>query len=213
MASARPGRSSRSPAPGPNSSGFQLILIKEREAERSWKWRGAVGREGDGRAASGVGRHGARARLAVVVALLETRYLDQRKTLVFAGWGGSWSRVTAVVQYVVGEARDWCTACDARSSSSLIRCTPSVPKYKVMKSSNSRNNSRRNGLYTPHFTLPTNSPLTHQPHSILSYPSRTLYFGTKFEPSRSLYTGTEGVTCKLQLPCEKFSKKNCPVST
>jgi hypothetical protein len=38
-----------------------------------------------------------------------------------------------------------------------------------------------------------NFPPTHQPHSILSYPSRTLYFGTKFEPSRSLYFGTEGV--------------------
>jgi hypothetical protein len=44
-----------------------------------------------------------------------------------------------------------------------------------------------------HFTLPINSPPTHQPHSILSYPSKTLYFGTKFEPSSSLYTGTEGV--------------------
>jgi hypothetical protein len=52
---------------------------------------------------------------------------------------------------------------------------------------------RGNDFYTPHFTLPTNSPPTHQPHSILSYPSRTLYFGTKFEPSRTLYFGTEGV--------------------
>jgi hypothetical protein len=52
---------------------------------------------------------------------------------------------------------------------------------------------RGNDFYTPHFTLPTNSPPTHQPHSILSYPSRTLYFDTKFEPSRTLYFGTEGV--------------------
>jgi hypothetical protein len=52
---------------------------------------------------------------------------------------------------------------------------------------------RGNDFYTPHFTLPTNSPTTHQPHSILSYPSRTLYFGTKFEHSRTLYFGTEGV--------------------
>jgi hypothetical protein len=40
---------------------------------------------------------------------------------------------------------------------------------------------RENDLYTPHFTLPTNSPPTHQPHSILSYASKTLNFGTKFE--------------------------------
>jgi hypothetical protein len=52
---------------------------------------------------------------------------------------------------------------------------------------------RGNDFYTPHFTLPTNSPSTHQPHSILSNPSWTLYFGTKFEPSRILYFGTEGV--------------------
>jgi hypothetical protein len=52
---------------------------------------------------------------------------------------------------------------------------------------------RGNDFYTPYFTLPTNSPPTHQPHSILSYPSRTLYFGPKFEPSRTLYFGTEGV--------------------
>jgi hypothetical protein len=52
---------------------------------------------------------------------------------------------------------------------------------------------RGNDFYTPHFTLPTNSPPTHQPHSIFSYPFRTLYFGTKFEPSRTLYFGTEGV--------------------
>jgi hypothetical protein len=52
---------------------------------------------------------------------------------------------------------------------------------------------RGNDFNTPHFTLPTNSPPTHQPHSILSYPSRTLYFGTKFEPSKTLYFGTEGV--------------------
>jgi hypothetical protein len=48
-----------------------------------------------------------------------------------------------------------------------------------------------NDFYTPHFTLPTNSPPTHQPHSILSYPSKTLYFGTKFESSMSLSIGTE----------------------
>jgi hypothetical protein len=52
---------------------------------------------------------------------------------------------------------------------------------------------RGNDFYTPHFTLPTNSSPTHQPHSILSYPYRTLYFGTKFEPCRTLYFGTEGV--------------------
>jgi hypothetical protein len=30
----------------------------------------------------------------------------------------------------------------------------------------------------------------------LSYPFRSLYFGTKFEPSKSLYIGTEGVVKK-----------------
>jgi hypothetical protein len=62
---------------------------------------------------------------------------------------------------------------------------------------------RGNDFYTPQFTLPTNSPPTHQPHSILSYPSRTLYFfGTKFEPSRTLYFGTEGVAGS----CRKSNK-------
>jgi hypothetical protein len=51
-----------------------------------------------------------------------------------------------------------------------------------------------NDLYTPHYILSINSPPTHQPHSILPYPSRILYFGT-FEPSRTLYFGTEGVAC------------------
>jgi hypothetical protein len=50
-----------------------------------------------------------------------------------------------------------------------------------------------NDFYTPHFTLSNNSSPTHQPHSILSYPFMTLYFGTKFEPSRTLYFGSEGV--------------------
>jgi hypothetical protein len=48
-----------------------------------------------------------------------------------------------------------------------------------------------NDFYTPHFTLPTNSPPTHQTHSILSYHSRTLYFDTKFKPSETLYFRTE----------------------
>jgi hypothetical protein len=43
------------------------------------------------------------------------------------------------------------------------------------------------------FTLPTNSPPTHQPHLVLSYPSKYLYFGTNFEPFKTLYYGTEGV--------------------
>jgi hypothetical protein len=34
------------------------------------------------------------------------------------------------------------------------------------------------GIYTPHFTLPINSPPTHQPHFILEY----LYFDRNFEP-------------------------------
>jgi hypothetical protein len=38
-----------------------------------------------------------------------------------------------------------------------------------------------NDLCTLYFTLPTNSPPTHQSHLILSYPSKTLYFCTKFE--------------------------------
>jgi hypothetical protein len=42
-----------------------------------------------------------------------------------------------------------------------------------------------NDLYTSHFTLSINSPPTHQSHPILCYPSGILYFGTKFEPSRS----------------------------
>jgi hypothetical protein len=52
---------------------------------------------------------------------------------------------------------------------------------------------RGNDLYTLYFTLPTDSPSTHQPHLVLSYPFRTLYCGTKFESSRNLYIGTEGV--------------------
>jgi hypothetical protein len=58
---------------------------------------------------------------------------------------------------------------------------------------------RENDFYTPHFTLPTNTLPTHQPHSILSYPSRTLYFGTKFERFRTLYFETEGVHHHYQL--------------
>jgi hypothetical protein len=58
---------------------------------------------------------------------------------------------------------------------------------------------RGNDFNTPHFTLPTNSPPTHQPNSILSYPSRILYFGTKFEPFRTLYFGTEGVVSISEL--------------
>jgi hypothetical protein len=52
---------------------------------------------------------------------------------------------------------------------------------------------RGNDLYNLYFTLPTDSPSTHQPHLVLSYPFRTLYCGTKFESSRTLYIGTEGV--------------------
>jgi hypothetical protein len=48
-------------------------------------------------------------------------------------------------------------------------------------------------LYSRTEGVPTNSLPTQQPHSILSYHYRILYFGTKFEPFRSLYTGTEGV--------------------
>jgi hypothetical protein len=49
-----------------------------------------------------------------------------------------------------------------------------------------------NNLYTPYFTLLTNSPPTHQPRLVLSYPSMTLHFGTKFEPFETLYFRTEG---------------------
>jgi hypothetical protein len=52
---------------------------------------------------------------------------------------------------------------------------------------------RENDFYTPRFTLPTNTPPTQKPHSILSYPYRILYFGTKFERLRTLYFGMEGV--------------------
>jgi hypothetical protein len=47
-------------------------------------------------------------------------------------------------------------------------------------------------LYPSFYTTNQLSP-THRPHSILSYPSRTLYFGTKFERFRNVYFGTEGV--------------------
>jgi hypothetical protein len=69
------------------------------------------------------------------------------------------------------------------------KTTPSVSQYKDRKSSIQETIPGGNDLYTPHFTLPTNSPT----HLVLSYPFRSLYFGTKFEPSKSLYIGTEGV--------------------
>jgi hypothetical protein len=72
--------------------------------------------------------------------------------------------------------------------------TPSVPKYKVIERSNSRNYSVEMTSiplilhYPPTFRLATHQP---QLNFVLSFP--ILFFGTNFELLKTLYFGTDGV--------------------